>query len=103
MHERTSFSRTDRRNPGTPARSKNWLRAVAVTVALAGLTVAAGCGGGGSQHHASSTLHLAFSFDPGTLDPDVFYGSEGLNITSSCYEGLLRYKDNSTEIEKALA
>src|SRR4051812_44774628 len=103
MHDHDSSPRTERRVPAAVCRSKTWLRAAAVTVAVAGLaTAVAGCGGG-SHHGASSTLHLALSFDPGTLDPDVFYGSEGLNITNSCYEGLLRYKDNSTEIEKALA
>jgi peptide/nickel transport system substrate-binding protein len=43
------------------------------------------------------------SFDPGSLDPDLFYGNEGLLITTSCYDGLLRYKNNTTEIVPDLA
>ena len=50
---------------------------------------------------ARSTTTL--SFDPGSLDPDLFYGNEGLLITTSCYDGLLKYKNNTTEIVPALA
>jgi peptide/nickel transport system substrate-binding protein len=103
MHDQASPLSTERRALGTTARPKKWLRALAVTVALAALAAAVGGCSGGAKQHGSSTLHLALSFDPGSLDPDVFYGSEGLNITNSCYEGLLRYKDSSTEIETALA
>jgi peptide/nickel transport system substrate-binding protein len=76
------------------------LAAIATLIAL--VVVAVGCGGAGSPK-TGTTLNLSFSFDQGTLDPDVFYGSEGLQVTNSCYEGLLRYKDNNTEIESALA
>ncbi len=56
---------------------------------------------GGGQ---GTVLRLAFSYDPGSLDPDVFYGAEGANITLATYEGLLRYKgDSSTDIEPLLA
>jgi peptide/nickel transport system substrate-binding protein len=72
---------------------------------LAALLALAACGeedesgdsGGGG------TLTTTLSFDPGSLDPDVFYGNEGLLITTSCYEGLLKYKNDTTEIEPALA
>jgi peptide/nickel transport system substrate-binding protein len=57
----------------------------------------------GSGEGASQTLRTALSFDPGSLDPDLFYGNEALMITTSCYEGLLKYKNNTTEIEPALA
>jgi peptide/nickel transport system substrate-binding protein len=105
MHDQHTSSPTERRALATVSRSKTWARALAITAALAGLpAVVAGCGGGaGHPGSGSATLHLAFSFDQGTLDPDIFYGSEGLNITNSCYEGLLRYKDNSTQIEQGLA
>ena len=33
----------------------------------------------------------------------MFYGNEGLEITTSCYDGLLRYKDNTTQVEPDLA
>jgi peptide/nickel transport system substrate-binding protein len=102
MHDQDTSSCTDRRPWSIGARSKTRLRALALMAALAGsAAIVAGCSG--AKHQTTSTLHLAFSFDPGTLDPDVFYGSEGLNITNSCYEGLLRYKDNSTQIEQGLA
>ena len=53
---------------------------------------------------SSRTLKMAFSYDQGSLDPDVFYGAEGANITMSTYEGLVRYKGNSTTtIEPLLA
>jgi peptide/nickel transport system substrate-binding protein len=105
MHDQHTSSPTERRALATVSRSRTWARALAITAALAGLpAVVAGCGGGaGHPGSGSATLHLAFSFDQGTLDPDIFYGSEGLNITNSCYEGLLRYKDNSTQIEPGLA
>ena len=36
-------------------------------------------------------------------DPDIFYELEGNSVTTSVYEGLVRYKPNSTVIEGALA
>jgi peptide/nickel transport system substrate-binding protein len=51
----------------------------------------------------STTLTVPLSFNPGSLDPDVFYGNEGLLVTTSCYEGLLKYQDNTTNIQPALA
>jgi peptide/nickel transport system substrate-binding protein len=45
-----------------------------------------------------STLRIAFSDDMGVPDPDTFYATEGLMVTNSVYEGLLRYADNSTKI-----
>src|SRR5256885_10322625 len=62
--------------------------------------IVTGCGGTSAPTH---TLRIAFGFDQGTLDPDVFYGTEGLHVTTSCYEGLVRYVDNSTAIKPGLA
>ncbi len=89
----------------TGQRRSRWL-AIGLAAALAAVLVGAGCGeeestGGGDG--AGGTLTTTLSFDPGSLDPDVFYGNEGLLITTSCYEGLLKYKNNSTEIEPGLA
>ena len=67
-----------------------------LTLAACGEEESADSGGGG-------TLTTTLSFDPGSLDPDVFYGNEGLLITTSCYDGLLKYKNDTTEIEPALA
>jgi peptide/nickel transport system substrate-binding protein len=52
---------------------------------------------------ASTTLRVAFVDDMGPPDPDTFYGSEGLMVTTSVYEGLLQYANNSTTIVGALA
>jgi peptide/nickel transport system substrate-binding protein len=75
-----------------------------VLMALA-LTLSA-CGSNGSTTASSSTsrtLRFAFSTDPAPLDPDTYYESEGLVITTSTYEGLLRYKPNSPQLEGLLA
>ncbi|UJA20869.1 ABC transporter substrate-binding protein [Thermoleophilia bacterium SCSIO 60948] len=62
------------------------------------------CGGGSSDSASgSTTLTTPLSFNPGSLDPDVFYGNEGLLITTSCYDGLLQYEPNTTNVEGALA
>ena len=55
------------------------------------LTVAA-CGGSGSATKTtgggtSTTLNTPLSFDPGSLDPDLFYGNEGLEITTRATTG----------------
>jgi peptide/nickel transport system substrate-binding protein len=78
-----------------------WL--VAALCGAAALAVAPGLAQSRTTAAAGPSLHLAFSFDQGSLDPDVFYGSEELEITTSCYEGLLRYGDNSTTIQPWLA
>ncbi len=85
------------------------MRRTFVVTALAAIlisSVLAACSGsrhsGGSSK--STVLKVALSYDPGSLDPDVFYDGEGANITMSAYEGLVRYKgDSSTTIEPLLA
>jgi peptide/nickel transport system substrate-binding protein len=100
----TGFEDT-RARPRRRTAPRAWLAAIAL-VATAALV---GCGGSGSATKAGSgdaakrELRTALSFDPGSLDPDVFYGNEALMITTACYDGLLRYKHNTTEIEPALA
>ena len=89
---------------------------VAVTIALA--LVAAACGssssssstgsssgggGGGGAMAATTDVQLAYNADMQVPDPDIFYEIEGNSITTSVYEGLVRYKPSSTEIEPALA
>jgi peptide/nickel transport system substrate-binding protein len=39
----------------------------------------------------------------GSPDPAVFYGTEGLEVTTSVYQGLLQYANNSTKIIPDLA
>jgi peptide/nickel transport system substrate-binding protein len=61
-------------------------------------------GGGGSSGSAATTdVQLAYNADMQVPDPDIFYEIEGNSITTSVYEGLVRYKPNSSEIEPALA
>ena len=48
-------------------------------------------------------VKLAYNADMQVPDPDIFYEIEGNSVTTSVYEGLVRYKPNSTEIEPALA
>lgn len=57
----------------------------------------------GSGAAASDTINLGFNADMQVPDPDIFYEIEGNAVTTSVYEGLVRYKPDSTEIEPALA
>jgi peptide/nickel transport system substrate-binding protein len=85
----------------------------AATVLLAVIIAAlvfAGCGGAtdedatASSTSASKTLRTAFFADSQEPDPDVFYSGEGLQITTSAYEGLVKYAyDSTVDIEPALA
>ena len=61
-----------------------------------GPAVAQGSGG-------SKTLDMAFNADMQVPDPDIFYEVEGNEVVTSAYEGLVRYKPDSNEIEGALA
>ncbi len=76
-----------------------------LAVLVAALAGCGGSGGGGTAAGAagSKTLHLAFYADAVTVDPDVFYDIEGDALTQSVYDGLLRYKPDSTQLEGALA
>lgn len=51
----------------------------------------------------NTTLKLAFLGDMSVPDPDVFYDIEGNTVILSTYEGLLRYKPDSTDFEGVLA
>ena len=77
------------------ARRTTW---AALTVGLALTLTLSACGSSSSSASpnaapAGRTLHLSFLQDPGQPpDPDVFYGTQGLLLTSNIYEGLLSYK-----------
>jgi peptide/nickel transport system substrate-binding protein len=81
----------------------SWLGAVLASTLL----TASACGGGGSVGGsgagASDTLRLAFGADMQVPDPDIFYEIEGNAVVTSTYEGLVRYKPDSSEIEPWLA
>ncbi len=87
--------------PRTPTRS---LAVLLLALAM----VAAACGGSSSSSSSgpkgdAKTLKLAFNADMQVPDPDIFYEVEGNAVVTSVYEGLVRYKPNTTAIEPALA
>ena len=96
--------------------NRSWRRmpaVIAVTMALA--VAAAACGSSGSSSGGASgttsagdtsklaEVHLAYNADMQVPDPDIFYELEGNSLVTSVYEGLVRYKPDSTVIEGALA
>jgi peptide/nickel transport system substrate-binding protein len=79
---------------------------LAATIAVSVPAVTASASSPAKTASASSdatTLHMAFNADMQVPDPDIFYEVEGNEVVTSAYEGLVRYKPNSTEIEGALA
>lgn len=70
----------------------------ALLATAAVLATACGSHSSGTPAANPSVLRIAFADDMGVPDPDTFYGSEGLMVTDSAYEGLLQYADNSTQI-----
>jgi len=82
------------------------LAVVASTLALAlpGVTTAsASTAAKGTSGPSTKTLHMAFNADMQVPDPDIFYEVEGNEVVTSAYEGLVRYKPNSAQVEGALA
>ncbi len=82
--------------------------AVVAMLIIAALVLAA-CGSStddssGGDTSDARTLSTAFFADSQEPDPDVFYSGEGLQITTSAYEGLVRYEYGAgVAIEPALA
>lgn len=77
--------------------------------AVAGLVLtalmAASCGGadtGSAAGTSDSSLRMALSATV-NADPDVYFLLEGIMVTNSVYEGLVRHTPGSTEIEGVLA
>jgi len=86
----------------------NPLRSRRLIVGLAvGAIALAACGGSSSKSSSSSgatpstspvgsrVLNLAFNANMQVPDPDIFYEVEGNEVTTSVYEGLVRYKPDS--------
>ena len=71
-------------------------------VVLAALSFSA-CGNESSSKGSSDLLRTALTADPSPLDPDTYYEAEGLAITTSVYEGLLRYENDSAKLIGSLA
>jgi peptide/nickel transport system substrate-binding protein len=88
------------------ARVVTAMTACALLLAACGSSSSAGKTPGsttGRANGGSTTLRVAFQADMGAPDPDVFYATEGLMVTTNVYDGLLRYANNSTTIEPDLA
>lgn len=88
------------------------LRVPAALLALGAAVAIAGCGEtsttstgtGASAGGADAVLRTPMQESPaGGIDPDVFYGVEGMSIITAVYEGLVAYEAGSTEIGPALA
>ncbi|MHB8466251.1 MAG: ABC transporter substrate-binding protein [Acidimicrobiales bacterium] len=58
---------------------------------------------GASGVTAPAVVNLGFVADMQVPDPDVFYEIEGNAVTTSVYEGLVRYTPTPNQIEPALA
>lgn len=85
---------------------RRFRKSLVLSLLAAGIAaITLGCSGANDSSTSAPghTLRTAFSADPGSLDPDVFYGGEGLAITLSVYEGLVEYENSSTEVAPALA
>ncbi len=67
------------------------LGAAAAIVVVAGLTSCSSSSGPKSASGSSDVLRTAFYANMQVPDPDVFYEAEGLQVTMSCYDGLLQY------------
>src|SRR5438552_17945345 len=52
---------------------------------------------------ATGTLTFLWGGDTDKLDPPAMTAQEGFIATTALYEGLVRYKPNSTDVEPALA
>ena len=79
---------------------KSLLTMISIIAVSAGF---AACGGSGDNPAGSRILRTAFSADPSPLDPDTYYEAEGLAVTMSAYDRLLRYRSESSELEPDLA
>ncbi|MBK5241314.1 ABC transporter substrate-binding protein [Clostridium sp.] len=86
--------------------------AIMLTGALVLGTVLTGCGSSASNNAAkpatedtatTKTLVYSQGADPRGLDPAYVDDGESAKVISNVYEGLIKYKDGSTEIEPCLA
>jgi peptide/nickel transport system substrate-binding protein len=97
-------------NPTDPTRDwdrRTFLKASSITiggVSLAALAAACGAGGaGGGAGGDTLTLKMPFMADMQVPDPDIMYEGEGVQVTESAYEGLVRYKSGTAQIIPGLA
>jgi peptide/nickel transport system substrate-binding protein len=81
-------------------RAAQGLLAVAMLVSACGSGASGGPGAGGP---GSDVLHLAYYGDQTTPDPDVFYDVEGLTTILPVYDNLIRYRQDSKDLQPDLA
>lgn len=80
-----------------------------LAVLAAGALAVTGCGSAEKKDSASTssgdskTLRIPYLADMSVPDPDVFYDIEGNGVILSQYEGLLKYKAGTLDIEPNLA
>jgi len=104
--------------PGAPTVAPGWevgflqrprtvLRGLAMLAALALAVTACGGekteGGTGGQTQQGGTVVFGASADPTSLDPAFISDGESIRITNQIYEGLVRTKAGSVDIEPSLA
>jgi peptide/nickel transport system substrate-binding protein len=77
--------------------------AVAIGLATTACGSSSKSGSSGGSNATGDVINLAFNADMQVPDPDIFYEIEGNAVTTSVYEGLVRYKPDSADIEPALA
>ncbi|MEN3316044.1 MAG: peptide/nickel transport system substrate-binding protein [Acidimicrobiaceae bacterium] len=86
-----------------PRRPLSSLAALLAAGLLVGACSSSTTSSGTSSTSSKDTLKLAYLSDMSTPDPDVFYDIEGNTVILSAYEGLVKYKPDSTEIIPSLA
>lgn len=81
---------------------KHWV--LLLTVVFIGSILISGCGGSATKTDSTAKpLIFAQGADPRSLDPAYLDDAESSKITYQIYEGLVRYKGGSTEVEPSLA
>src|SRR6266536_1573140 len=86
--------------PGAPAAAPTTAPAPPTAAAAAAPTTAPAAKPGAT---AANTLTFLMAGDTNRLDPPAMDAQEGFIATTAMYEGLVRYKAGSTDVEPALA
>ncbi|TMG33751.1 MAG: ABC transporter substrate-binding protein, partial [Chloroflexi bacterium] len=82
---------------------RDLLRAAGAATLVAACAPAAQTGASAKPAGPTGTLTFLWGGDTDKLDPPAMTTQEGFIATTAIYEGLVRYKANSTDVEPALA
>src|SRR5881397_2807472 len=82
---------------------RDLLRAAGAATLVAACAPAAQTGASAKPAGPTGTLTFLWGGDTDKLDPPAMTTQQGFIATTALYEGLVRYKPNSTDIEPALA